>query len=194
MHRQRDEVFVRALQAMRMGLLTPDAQALFASRCSGPLQTPHGIEPTVLGTHLAAVDRVNTRKLDELPTASCAFAAVDSGDSFNLNDSPFPSTVRLKTDAQVVCLWNHENLVNGSRGRVVGFSTVGLPLVLFMGIATVVEVQRVTWTHPTGDTTRNQLPLGLAWALTIHKSQGMVRLPPPRRIVLCRMLCFALNV
>jgi len=53
---------------MRMGLLTPDAQALFASRCSGPLQTPHGIEPTVLGTHLAAVDRVNTRKLDELPT------------------------------------------------------------------------------------------------------------------------------
>lgn len=81
--------------------------------------------------------------------------------------------------AQVILLKTisaREGLVNGARGVVVSFAKVsGLPIVAFDN-GTQITVQRETWTMTLGDgrsASRTQVPLNLAWAISIHKSQGM---------------------
>jgi ATP-dependent DNA helicase PIF1 len=66
-------------------------------------------------------------------------------------------------------------LVNGSRGVVVGFSTSGLPTVRFRSGAQH-TMHPENWTVQVGvgrSASRRQVPLVLAWGISIHKSQGM---------------------
>ena len=66
-------------------------------------------------------------------------------------------------------------LVNGARGMVEKFSTGGNPVVRFLDGATV-EIKREKWSVKGGPgvtLSRSQIPLKLAWAFSIHKSQGM---------------------
>jgi len=195
-HRQRDREMVFHLQDIRQGLLTPAASALFASRCSNPLLCDIGVEPTVLQTHNKQVDLINSNKLAELAGDLKQFRAEDHAhDPLLLSDAPMEETVYLKLHAQVVCVWNHGTLVNGSRGVVVNFDAQsGAPVVHFVGEAHARIVPPVTWTSPTeqrttGTATRRQVPLRLAWALTIHRSQGMVRGQPGRPLKLLSSAC-----
>jgi ATP-dependent DNA helicase PIF1 len=87
-------------------------------------------------------------------------------------DAPYEKEVCLKVGAQVMLLANlnqEAGLINGSRGVVKGFSD-GLPVVQFASMTVPVKLHQ--WRAEDVQIEREQIPLRLAYALTIHKAQG----------------------
>jgi len=93
------------------------------------------------------------------------------------NDAPYEKTLELREDAQVMLLFNMDTdigLVNGSRGRVTGFSEDGFPMVKFMCLPHPILISPNKWELPDyKGAGREQVPLKVAYAITIHKSQGV---------------------
>ena len=176
--RQRDQTFIALLQSVRLGRVTDDVDAMLRSRV---VDAPAAgdIRPTKLYSHRADVDEENARRLAALPGQSIAFPAKDSGPSAETAAKAFiaPTSLALKIGAQVILIQNVDppHLVNGSRGVVTGFDIrTHNPLVRFQ--RGTHEVAPHTWEAKRGEelvVKREQIPLLLGWALSIHKSQGM---------------------
>jgi len=139
---------------------------------------------------LAATNRLvtarNRQHLDRLPGDEMVHHAQTSGD-LSLFDPPVEESVRFKVGAQVMMLNNDQNnrWVNGTIARVVGVDhdRYGAVVVVEFPDGTTADVTPFTWeaTRPVidGGTLRRevvgtytQMPFKLAWAITIHKSQG----------------------
>eukprot|EP01133_Synstelium_polycarpum_P010323 gene10323-12035_t len=191
--RQKEEHFVNILNKLRRGYVPQESIDLLQS-CSRPLDVSNGVLPTKLYTTNADVDSENNLALEALPSEPVVFTSMDSGDKElieNLErDCPAPNKLTLKVGAQVVLLRKMEGnqkLVNGSRGVVVEFAKVKakkkmtqwyqtnetLPVVLFNdgSKVTIKPSEWNIWSEKKA--ARQQLPLKLAWALTIHRAQGM---------------------
>lgn len=194
--RQRDPVFQRLLTEARMGTLSPESIALLESR-KGLAWQDSEIRPTLLFTRNAEVSTINRKNMEaldgerrtyEVKTVTMAekgrSSCTISGASVDLHtalarldaDAPYEASLELCVGAQVMLLTNMDQehgLVNGSRGVVTGYSPGGLPLVRFIGIRDPVLVDRANWWLSDPDTVgRSQIPLKVAYAITIHKSQG----------------------
>jgi len=178
--RQSDQELVQILNRIRRGQCTEkDAETLASTRNN--CVSKSGIVPTKLCTHTDDVSLINKRELAKCEGEEKKFKAHDSDPAltkFMDNHTPVESVLTLKQGAQVMLLKNlnvSSGLVNGARGRVEKFSSEGHPIVRFVGGVTQ-EIKSDKWTVKGGPgvlMTRAQLPLRLAWAFSIHKSQGM---------------------
>lgn len=174
-----DLAFAAMLSEIRIG--EPSDTTLTALAQHRPRED-NDIMPTKLYSTHRDVDTENAQRLEQLPGAPYSFLARDSGLQKILAKanswSNAPTHLHLKVGAQVVLLKNlalSRGLVNGSRGVVTGFTASCEPVVRFAHETLPMKLE--TWTktneHGVEEASRVQYPLALAWALTIHKSQGM---------------------
>lgn len=175
--RQEDELLLGLLSSIRRNEIEEEHYTLLRE------QTEIGfpdIEPTRLYTHNADVDTVNMQKLNELsaPVRSFKMSAIGSKALIEplIKSCLSPETLVLKEDAMVMCTKNNfeAGFVNGTLARVTGFDGE-FPIVLTSDGRTL-TIKPMTWDVIDEGKVRasiEQLPLRLAWAITIHKSQGM---------------------
>lgn len=180
--RQTDRTFISLLQAVRVGRVTEEVTAKLLGSAYHHIERD-GILATRLCTHKDDVELTNENKLQQLPGSVRVFEALDSDPALVKTidaHSPVNRVIQLKVGAQVMLTKNLDvarGLVNGARGVVVGFESGkhGLPHVRFLcGVTEVLKAER--WVFKSGGgihLSRQQLPLKLAWAISIHKSQGM---------------------
>jgi len=173
-HRQNEPEFTEILNAMRMGTMTP-AQKQRLSQCV------HSTPPaTHLYTHNEDVDAMNDREFNALPGKARVFEAESYGNEFAVaNIKKYclsPEILKLKKDAVVMFTANNfqEGYVNGTLGKVAGFNDFDEPEIL-LSTGQVIVPKKHDWKD---DNEKNpacftQYPLRLAWAITVHKSQGM---------------------
>ncbi|TRZ23787.1 hypothetical protein HGM15179_003354 [Zosterops borbonicus] len=180
--RQTDKAFISLLSAIRVGRCTEEVTRQLMETAAHRSERD-GILATRLCTHKDDVEITNERRLQQLPGEVRVFEALDSDPMLvKLIDAQCPvgGRVELKLGAQVMLAKNldvSQGLVNGARGVVVGFESEqkGLPKVRFLcGVTQVIKMEKWVIKGPSGvHLSRQQLPLKLAWAISIHKSQGM---------------------
>ncbi|HTB48599.1 MAG TPA: HRDC domain-containing protein, partial [Verrucomicrobiae bacterium] len=179
-HRQQgDDELLAFLEAMRGGELEEVHQETLQKRFH---QKP-GPDTVItrLYSHNIDVEAINQRHLAALPGESKHFEMRTKGGKAKIEQLSkgllTPEVLELKVGAEVMFVANNfaEGFVNGSRGQVIAFEDDGTPIVQLLNGRNI-YVEPHSWSLSEDGKVRaeiSQLPLRLAWAITIHKSQGM---------------------
>ncbi len=177
-YRQEDEMLLSLLGSIRRNQIEDDHYTLLQDQTS--ISYEH-LEPTRLYTHNADVDAVNTAKLAELGGPVRTYKMTRGKGSKPLIEGLVknclsPEILNLKEDAMVMCTKNNFEVgyVNGTLGRIIRFDE-GYPVIETTdGVS--IKIEPVSWEIIEDKSVKasiEQLPLRLAWAITVHKSQGM---------------------
>lgn len=196
--RYKDEAYFNLLLRVRSGIKHPDDMEILREREReyNNLELASSVDnlkvkPTILYSRRMDVDYYNLTELDKLPFEEVTFMSLDDldfkhrGDDNdktrkhykNLLDDAIPEKITLKTGAQVMLRYNLDpqaGLVNGSRGVVLNIEKeTGMVEVKFMN-GTISKIGKWSWDIKNKEViaSRLQIPLTLAWACTVHKSQG----------------------
>lgn len=172
--RQRDPAFVAALHALRTASLD-DAQRALLAACNQPVE--HAVRLFALN---AAADECNQRELARLPGPPATYRATDTLHGMRAPEFPVGAEVTLREGARVMLRANIAvdiGLVNGACGTVVSLQGNTVTVDFDFGMRKAVPYTRfvVDVPQPNGtvrECARVQIPLILAWAISIHKSQG----------------------
>jgi ATP-dependent DNA helicase PIF1 len=184
--RQGEMAFIDVLARIRTGQDLDEAVQILNRRCTGPHR--HGAEPILLTPTRAAADRYNWAGLNQISGPVAVFDARIEG-KLNINKSrlPVPERVELKVGARVMAAKNDSGhrWVNGSLGTVTAIDADDVT-VRFDRTKDEHRVGRAVWEKVTQkwDERRQriissriaaytQVPLVPAWAITIHKAQGL---------------------
>lgn len=176
-YRQDDEMLLGLLGSIRRNEIEEEHYTLLNEQKEIAYEN---IEPTRLYTHNADVDAVNSQKLSELPGSGKKFQMAGKGKKPLIEglvkNCLSPEMLILKEDAMVMCTKNNfeAGYVNGTLARVVRFDE-GYP-VIETTEGKEILMKTTTWELAEDGkvlASIEQLPLRLAWAITVHKSQGM---------------------
>lgn len=174
-HRQNDPEFLEILTAMRTGDVTQGHKDRLAQCLNN--EKPE----TRLFTHNADVDTLNNTELAKLKGKEYTFQMKEYGNekliAFLKRGCISPEKLVLKEGAVVMFTRNNFDLgyVNGTIGKVQSFTKGGWPIIKTQDGRTV-QPQMAEWTFTEKRKVVagiEQIPLRLAWAVTVHKSQGM---------------------
>lgn len=178
-HRQEDDTFLQILNAIRDNTLSAKHYETLALRHNANLGEK--INPTKLYTHNRNVDAENNAKLGAIVGEVKKYQMTSQGRDIMVEilkkSCLAHEELCLKKGAEVMFIKNNleYGYVNGTRGVVEDFTSSGLPMIrLHNGKKIIASME--TWAIEEEGKTKasiSQLPLRLAWAITIHKSQGM---------------------
>ena len=189
-YRQKDERFIEILNAIRNSTINEDLLQALNTRHDSDFEPAEDDFYISLTTLNQLADRINSEQLQKIEGPECRIEGIIRGD-FAQRNLPTQMVISLKKGAQVMLLNNdpYGRWVNGSVGRAVEILGVkdSSPEIITVELTdgSLVEVEPFTWeifeyrydeesnsikTQTLGSFT--QFPLRLAWAITIHKSQG----------------------
>lgn len=179
-HRQDDEDFLDLLLAIRRGTLEGEHLEYLKSRFVKREEFPPNI--TKLFSHNLDVDRVNTDMLSKIAGVEKKFLMNSTGKENIVTTLKkgclSPEVLILKKGAIVMCTKNNpkERYVNGTLGEVIEFDSFsGNPIIRTLSGAHI-TITPLDWSVEENGKIKgkiSQIPLRLAWAITVHKSQGM---------------------
>lgn len=187
-YRQSDDKFIGILNEIRNNALTQKSIEILNSRFNPDFNPKDEEGYMTLCTHNAQAAAINQKKLDQLPEKSRFFDANITGD-FPEHMYPTDQKLELKLGAQIMFIKNdlsgEKQFYNGKIGRLIKIIDDSL-VVNCQGDADEILVPRHVWhntkyeIHPESKEieeknigTFSQFPIKAAWAITIHKSQGL---------------------
>ncbi|MBR3699030.1 MAG: helix-turn-helix domain-containing protein [Bacteroidales bacterium] len=187
-YRQHDEDFITLLNKVRDNRMDAECLQLLNQRYLPDFSPKDNEGYITLTTHNHQADEINDSKLEALPSKSVFFDADIKG-TFPENTFPTKEELELKIGAQVMFVKNDPSpekaFFNGKIGRVVGIDEDQGTVEVQCGDE-ILTVSKLTWQNMEYSINADnqnieeneigsftQIPLRLAWAVTIHKSQGL---------------------
>lgn len=181
-YRQEDEKFLNILEHVRMNRITPEDIALLNSRIGSPKNEDMVV---TLSSINKVVDDINNQRLAEIDAPEFVYEGTIEG-HFEEKRFPVDQTLRLKVGAQVMFARNDQQRrwANGTLAKVCKLTKDEITVEMSDGTKHVVPC--CSWDSVKFEYDReskkmkkevigtfSQFPIRLAWAITVHKSQGM---------------------